>query len=122
MSLMLKMSMTGDTTKYLGFTLSRGGALSPQYLTCIEMGLFRSNPSDHHGRVPSYQLYHHLSIWLSSCNLVGQGRAHMTCGCTRSSLTQNISNPFVPRWPSTSVIHMVNHRHGPRVTTQEKPH
>src|SRR4051812_27913417 len=30
MSLMLKMSITGDTAKYLGFTLSRVGALSPQ--------------------------------------------------------------------------------------------
>src|SRR4051812_23925333 len=108
-SLMLKMSITGDTTKYLGFTLSRGGELSPQYSTCIETRLFRSNPSDHHGRVPSYQLYHHLSIWLSSCNLVGQGRAHMPCGCTGIFSTLNISNIFVPGWPYTSVIHRVNH-------------
>ena len=121
MSLMLKMSITGDTAKYLGFTLSRGGALSPQDSTCIETRLFRSIPLDHHGRVPSYQPYHQLSIWLSSCNLVGQGRAHMPCGCTRSFSTLNISNPFVPGWQSTSVIHKVNHRHGPCVTTQHKP-
>src|SRR4051812_49389553 len=63
-------------------------------------------------------LHHQLSIWLSSCNLVGQGRAHMSCGCTRSFLTLNISNLFVPGWPSTSVIHRVNHRYGPCVTTQ----
>src|SRR3954466_16170523 len=62
-----------------------------------------------------------LPIWLSSCNLVGQGRAHMLCGCTRSFSKLNISNPFVPGWPSTSVIHKVNHRHGPCVTTQHKP-
>src|SRR4051812_41310638 len=65
--------------------------------------------------------YHQLSIWLSSCNLCGQGRAHMPCGCTISFSTLNISNPFVPRWLSTSVIHKVNHRHGPCVTTQHKP-
>src|SRR3954463_14777050 len=65
--------------------------------------------------------YHQLSIWLSSCNLVGQGRAHMPCGCSRSFSTLNVSNPFVPGWPSTSVIHKVNHRHGPCVTTQHKP-
>ncbi len=85
---MLKMSITGDTVKYLGFTLSRCGALSPQDSTCIETRLFRSNPSDHHGRVPSYHHYHLLSVWLSSCNLVGQGRAHMPCGCTRSFMTR----------------------------------
>src|SRR4051812_25561465 len=112
MSLMLKISVTEDTAKYLGFTLSRGGALSPQDSTCIEMRLFRSFPSYHHGRVSSYQTYHQLSIWLSSCNLVGQGRAHMPCGCTRIFSTLNISNLFVPGWPSTSVIHKVNHRHG----------
>src|SRR3954463_4028048 len=96
MPLMLKLSIAGDMAKYLGFTLSRGGALSPQHSTCIETRLFRSNPSDHHGRVPSYQPYHHLSIRLSSCNLVGQGRAHMPCDFTRSFSTLNISNPFVP--------------------------
>ena len=122
MSLMLKLSVTGDTTKYLGFTLSRGGALSPQDSTCIETRLFRSIPLDHDGRVPSYQPYHQLSIWLSSCNLVGQGRAHMPCGCTRSFSTLNISNLFVPGWPSTSEIHQVNHRNGPWVTTQHKPY
>ena len=121
MSLMLKMSITGDTAKYLGFTLSRDGALFPQDSTCIEMIILRNNPSDHHGRVPSYHHYHQLSIWLSSCNLVGQGRAHMPCGCTGSFSTLNISNLFVPGWPSTSVIHKVNHRHGPCVTTQHKP-
>src|SRR3954470_20199563 len=89
-SLMLKMSITGDTAKYLGFTLSRGGALSPQDSACIKTRLFRSNPSDHHGRVPASQLYHHLSIRLSSCNLVGQGRAHMPCGYTGSFSTLNI--------------------------------
>src|SRR3954471_13285051 len=115
MSLMLKLSVVGDTDKYLGFTLSRG-----QDSTCIEMRLFRSIPLDHHGRVPSYQPYHQLSIWLSSCNLVGQGRAHIPCGCSRSLTTLNISNLFVPGWPSTSVIHKVNHRHGPCVTTQHK--
>src|SRR3954462_10999887 len=108
MSLMLKMSVTRDGAKYLGFTLSRGGALSPQDSTCIETRLFRRNPSDHHGRVPSYQLYHHLSSWLSSCNFVGQGRAHMPCGCTGSFSTLNILNLFVPGCPSTSVIHRVN--------------
>src|SRR3954463_4012468 len=65
--------------------------------------------------------YHQLSIWLSYCNLCGQGRAHMPCGCTRSFSTLNISNPFVPGWLSTSVIHKVNHRHGTCVTTQHKP-
>src|SRR4051812_32474311 len=121
LSLMLKMSVTGDTAKYLGFILSRGGALSPQDLTCIETRLFRSIPLDHHGHVPSYQPYHQLSIWLNSCKLVGQGTAHMPCGCTRSFSTLNISNLFVPGWPSTSVIDKVNHRHGPCVTTQHKP-
>src|SRR3954468_303283 len=121
MSTMLKLSVAGDTAKYLGFTLSRGGALSPQDSTCIEMRLFKSIPLDHHGRVPSYQPYHQLFIWLSSCNLVGQGRAHIPCGCTRSFSTLNISNLFGPRWSSTSVIHKVNHRHGPCVTTQHKP-
>src|SRR3954464_2086277 len=96
MPLMLKMSITEDTAKYLGFILSRGGALSPQDSTCIETRLFRSLPLDHHGRIPSYQPYHQLSILLSSCNLVGQGRAHMPCGCTRSLSTLNISNIFVP--------------------------
>src|SRR4051812_47869521 len=121
MSLMLKMSVTEDKAKYLGFTLSRGGALSPQVSTCIEKRLFVSIPSDHHGCIPSCQPYHQLSIWMSSCNLVGQGRAHMPCGCTISFSTLNISNLFVTRWPSTSVIHKVNHRHGPCVTTQHKP-
>src|SRR3954463_4454263 len=121
LSLMLKLSVSGDTAKYLGFTLSRGGALCPQYSTCIETRLFRSIPLDRHGCVPSYPPYHQLSIWLSSCNLVGQGRAHMPCGCTRSFSTINISNLFVPGWPSTSVIHKVNHRHGPCVTIQHKP-
>src|SRR4051812_24738883 len=65
--------------------------------------------------------YHQLSIWLSYFNLCGQGRAHMPCCCTRSFSTLNISNPFVPGWLSTSVIHKVNHRHGPCVTTQHKP-
>src|SRR3954465_15513933 len=113
MSLMLKLSVARDTAKYLGFTLSRGGALSPQDSTCIDTRLFRSIPLDHHGCVPSYQPYHQLSIWLSSCNLVGQGRAHMSCGCTRSFSTLNTSNPFVPGCPSTSVIHQVNHKNGP---------
>src|SRR3954470_11188907 len=121
MSLRLKMSFTEDMAKYLGFILSRVCALSPQDTTCIETRLFRSIPLDHHGRVPSYQPYHQLSIWLSSCNLVGQGRAHMPCGCTRSLSTLNISNLFVPGWRSISVIHKVNHRHGPCVTTQHKP-
>src|SRR4051812_39149479 len=102
---MLKMSTTGDTAMYLGFTLSRGGALSPQDSTCIETRLFRSTPSDHHRRVPSYHHYHILSVRLSSCKLVGQGRAHMPCGCTGIFSTLNISNLFVPRWPSTSDIH-----------------
>src|SRR3954463_7028658 len=105
MSLMLKFSIAGDTPKYLGFTLSRGGALFPQDLTCIETRLFRNNPSDQHRRVPSYHHYHQLSACLSSYNLVGQGRAHMPCGCTGSFSTQNISNLFVPGWPSTSEIH-----------------
>src|SRR4051812_26190181 len=87
MSLMLKLSVAGDMAKYLGFILSRGGALSPQDSTCIETRLFRSIPLDHHGRISSYQPYHQLSIWLSSCNLVGQGRAHMPCGCTRTFST-----------------------------------
>src|SRR3954469_9540771 len=87
-SLMLKMSITGDTAKYLRFTISRGGALSPQDSTCIETRLFRSNPSDHHGCVPSYQSYHPLSVCLSFHNLVGQGIAHMPCGYTRSFTTQ----------------------------------
>src|SRR3954468_12392409 len=88
----------------------------------METRLFRSIPLYHHGRVPSYQPYHQLSIWLSSCNLVGQGIPHMPCSCTRSFSTLNVSNPFVPGWPSTSVIHKVNHRHGPCVTTQHKPY
>src|SRR3954466_16205381 len=92
MSLMLKMSIFGDTAKYLGFNLSRGGALFPQDLTCIETRLFRNNPSDQHRRVPSYHHYHQLSVRLSSCILVGQGRAHMPCGCTGSFSTQNVSN------------------------------
>src|SRR3954470_2863951 len=96
MSLMLKMSIIGDTAKYLGFTLSRGGALFPQDSTCIETRLFRNNPSDQHRRVPSYHHYHQLSTCLSSCNLSSQGRAHIPCGCTRSFSTQNISNLFVP--------------------------
>src|SRR4051812_10162705 len=72
------------------------------------------------GRVPSYHPYHHLSIWLSYCNLYVQGRAYMPCGCTRSFSTLNISNLFVPGWLSTSEIHKVNHRHGTCVTTQHK--
>src|SRR3954465_13137609 len=100
-----KLSITGETAKYLVFILSRGGALSPQDSTCIETRLFRNNPSDHHGRVPSYHHYHLLSIWMSSCNLVGQGRAHMPCGCTRSFRDKNVSSIFVHGWPSTSEIH-----------------
>src|SRR3954465_6906044 len=107
MPLMLKMSNTEDTTKYLGFTLLRGGALFSQDSTCIETRHFRNNPSDQHRRVPSYHHYHQLSACLSSCNLVGQGRAHMPCGCTRSFSTQNISNLFVLGWPYTSEIHQV---------------
>src|SRR3954468_11922166 len=72
----------------LSFTLSRGGAISPQDSTCIETRLFRSNPLDHHGRVPSYHHYYPMSVWLSSCNLVSQGRAHMPCGYTRSFTTR----------------------------------
>src|SRR3954465_705008 len=121
MSLMVKMSITRDMAKYLGITLSRGGALFPQDSTCIETTLFRNNPSDQHRRVPSYHHYDQLSVRLSSCNLVGQGRSRMPCGYTRSFSTQNISNIFVPGWPSTSVIQKVNHRHGPCVTTQHKP-
>src|SRR3954468_8503097 len=68
----------------------------------------------------TYHHYHQLSAYLSSCNLCSQGRAHMPCGCTGSFSTQNISNLFVPGWPSTSVIHKVNHINGPCVTTQHK--
>ena len=53
-ALMLKLSIAGDTAKYLDFTLSRGGALSPQDSTCIETRSFRSLPLDQNGRAPTY--------------------------------------------------------------------
>src|SRR3954468_13436086 len=118
---MLKFSIAGDTAKYLDFTLSRGGALSPQDSTCIETRSFRSLPLDQMDAYQTYHPYHLLSIWLSYCNLYDPGRAHIPCGCTRSFLTFGISNLFVPGWLSTSVIHKVDHRYGPCVTTQHNP-
>src|SRR4051812_20917683 len=50
-----------------------------------------------------------------------QAEPILPCGCTRSFLTYGISNPFVPGWLSTSVIHKVYHRYGPCVTTQHNP-
>ena len=43
---MLKLSIAGDMAKYLDFTLSRGGAPSPQDSTCIQTRSFRSLPLD----------------------------------------------------------------------------
>ena len=68
---------------------------------------FRGNPSDQPGRAPKY---HPLSVWLRSRNLVSQHRAHMTRGSTGSFTTLNVSNLFVPGWPSTSEIHLVVQR------------
>jgi hypothetical protein len=43
----------------------------------------QTNPNAFH----PITIYHPLSVWLSSHNLVSQDRAHMTRGCTRSFTT-----------------------------------
>src|SRR3954471_9991455 len=104
---MLKLSIAGDTAKYLDFTLLRGGALSPQDSTCIETRSFRSLPLDQMDAFHPITPYHLLSTWLCYCNLYDPGRAHIPCGCTRIFSTLDISNLFVPGWLSTSEIHQV---------------
>jgi hypothetical protein len=97
-----KLSVTGDTAKYLVLTLCRGGALFPQdsvNLFChdahftqiakwrlrrdLSEAILQTNPDAFH---PTNH-YHPLSVWLSSRNLVSQDRAHMTLGCTGSFTT-----------------------------------
>src|SRR3954464_13845869 len=73
---MLKLSIAGDTAKYLDFTLPIGGALSPHDSTCIETRSFRSLPLDQMDVFHPITPYHLLSIWLSYCNLYDPGRAH----------------------------------------------
>jgi hypothetical protein len=97
-----KLSVTGDTIKYLVLTLCRGCALFPQDSVnpfChddhfAQMAKWRlrwdlsepipqTNPDAFHPIIH----YHPLSVWLSSHNLFGQDRAHMTRGCTGSFTT-----------------------------------
>jgi hypothetical protein len=97
-----KLSITGDTTKYLVFNPMQRCALFPQdsvNLFChdahfAQMAKWRlrrdlseaiphTNPDAFHPTIH----YHPLSIWLSSRNLVSQDRAHMTRGCTGSFTT-----------------------------------
>jgi hypothetical protein len=49
-------------------------------------------------------------------NLISQDRAHMTCGCTRSYYTRNLSDLFVP-WvavPTNSPCRRSQHTNPPR--------
>jgi hypothetical protein len=97
-----KLSITGDTAKYLFLTLYRGCALFPQdsvnpffhdahfarmarwWLSGdLSEAIPQTNPDVFHPTI----YYHPLSVWLSSHNWIGQDRAHMTCGCTGSFTT-----------------------------------
>jgi hypothetical protein len=97
-----KLSVTGDTAKYLVLTLCRGCALFPQDSVSpfchdahfAQMAKWRlrrdlseaipqTNPDAFH---PNNN-YQPLSVWLSSRNLVSQDRAHMTRGSTGSFTT-----------------------------------
>jgi hypothetical protein len=97
-----KLSITGDTAKYLVLTLCRGCALFPQdsvNLFChdahfAQMAKWRLRwdfseviPQTNPDALHPTKHYHPLSIWLSSHNLIGQDRAHMTRGCTGSFTT-----------------------------------
>jgi hypothetical protein len=97
-----KLSVTGDTTKYLVLTLCRGGALFPQdsvKLFChdahfaqmakwrLRWDLSEAIPQTNSDAFHPTNHYHPLSVWLSSRNLVSQDRAHMTRGCTGSFTT-----------------------------------
>jgi hypothetical protein len=97
-----KLSVTGDTTKYLVLTLCRGGALFPQdsvNLFChdahfaqmakwrLRRDFSKAIPQTNPDALHPTNHYHPLSVWLSSRNLVGQDRAHMTRSCTGSFTT-----------------------------------
>jgi hypothetical protein len=94
-----KLSITGDTAKDLVLTLCRGGALFPQDLAnlfChdahfaqmakwrLRRDLSEAIPQTSPDALHPIIIYHPLSMWLSSHNLVSQDRAHMTRGCTGS--------------------------------------
>ena len=74
--LMLKLSFSRDMAKYLGFTLCRGGALSPQDLVSQDKIFQKPSLRPTWTRSNLSFPYNQLSIWLSYCNLYDPGRAH----------------------------------------------
>jgi hypothetical protein len=130
-----KLSVTGDTAKYLVLTLCRGCALFPQdsvnpFLTwcsfCSNGQVntktrpFRSNPSDQPGRVPSYNPLP-PSVRLAEFSQLNWSRQSPYDLWLHWKLHEwNVSNLFVPGWPSFKWDTHDRHRDGSGVTTQHK--
>lgn len=88
-----KLSVTGDTAKYLGFTLCRGLYTLPARLSREDRDetIFRSrtlSPQD--GPIPTYTPTSAGHVGTGPYNLLSQDRAHMTCGCTWKLLDEEL--------------------------------
>jgi hypothetical protein len=116
-----KLSVTGDTAKYLVLTLCRGCALFPQDSVnpfChdahfaqmarwrLRRDLSEAIPHTNSDAFHPTIHYHPLSVWLSSHNLIGQDRAHMTRGCTESFTTWTSPISLFLGGRPSSEIHM----------------
>jgi hypothetical protein len=115
-----KLSITGDTAKYLVLTLCRGFCTFPTRLSqpllpwssfCSNGQVktktrpFRSNPSDQPWRVPSYKSLP-PSVHLDEFSQLNWSRQSTYDLWLHWKLHDwNVSNLFIPGWPSTSVIH-----------------
>ena len=109
------------SAKYLVSTLSRGSALSPLHSISSRQDLSETIPQTTTDVLPPRKHYHPLSVWLSSRNLLRQGRAHMPSGCTGSSATRKCLQSLCSWVAVHKCDTLADHRHGPWVTTQHNP-
>jgi hypothetical protein len=121
----LKLSVTGDTAKYLVLTLYRGGALFPQELVnpfCHETHFasngqvktktrpFISIPLAKPNAFHPINIYHPLSVWLEFLHLSWSRQSPYVLWLHWKLHDLNVSNIFAHGWPSTSEIHLVVQR------------
>ena len=133
----LKLSVTGDTAKYLVLTLCRGCTNLPTWPSLLFFHDAHFAQMDRcwlgrdfsevipqtflYGPVPTYIPYIicHVGSGFSQHTLSSQSPYSMWLyGKLMSKVVYYL---FVPGWPSTSAIHTAVHRHDPGVTTQHKP-
>jgi hypothetical protein len=121
----LKLSLTGDTAKYLVLTLYRGGALFPQDLVIpfsheahftsngqveTKTRSFRNNPPNQPGRAPTYHLLPPSVHLVEFLQLSWSRQSPFDLWLHWKLHDLSVSNLFALGWPSTSEIHLVVQR------------